>query len=266
MSTRDWWKTFFDGVTGDLMFKRLAPARTRREVEQVLRKSGVRPGARILDLGCGRGRHVLEFARRGFETVGLDYSRNYAQAARNTLRKAGLAERARILRGDMRDLSGIEPESFDLVVSLFNSFGYFEKRAEDRRVLREVARVLRPGGALVLNTLNLAGVRHHLVDLPAERREDHASWWDDLGGDRFVLDHAAFDPKRRRTHCLWVTIDVRRRSVKRYPFTQNVYSPQDFRKMLKPLGLRVEALWGRLHGEHFEPRRSWHQTFVARKR
>jgi SAM-dependent methyltransferase len=120
-----------------------------------------RPGERVLDLACGPGRHLTELTRTGAHVVGLDLSRALLQAARR--RGAG-----GLVRGDMRRLP-CRAGTFDAVLNLFTSFGYFAGDAEHETVVSEVARVLRPGGRFVLDFLNAPFVREHLVAMDEQR-------------------------------------------------------------------------------------------------
>jgi SAM-dependent methyltransferase len=109
----------------------------------------------VLDLACGPGRHSAALRRRGALVVGLDLSMPLLLTARHR----GAAP---LLRGDMRALA-LRGESFNAVLNLFTSFGYFGSDHEHDRVLREVARVLRRGGVFVLDFLNAPAVRASLV-------------------------------------------------------------------------------------------------------
>jgi len=131
----EWWKTFFDrryyGDTLDL----LEEERTLKEVDFVLSALQLRPGAKILDLCCGVGRHALEFAARGYSVTGLDYTVEYLDRARAKAEDAGLD--LKLVRADMRRIpAGIK---YDAVVNLFTSFGYFDSDAENFKVLGAVA-------------------------------------------------------------------------------------------------------------------------------
>jgi len=111
----------------------------------------------ILDLCCGQGRHCLEMARLGFRAVeGLDRSHYLIQRAKTQARSEGLPVRFR--EGDARKLP-YPSDSFDAVTILGNSFGYFETRQDDLRVLKEVFRVLRPEGRLLVDVTDGAFVR-----------------------------------------------------------------------------------------------------------
>ena len=134
-------------------------AEADRAVALVARATGLRPGWRVLDVGCGAGRHARAFRAAGARCVGLDLSRTLLRIAR------GVTD-APLVRADMRELP-VRPGSMDLTVSLFTSFGYFERDEEHAGALREMVRTLRPGGWLVIDFLNASEVRRRLV--PRER-------------------------------------------------------------------------------------------------
>lgn len=112
-------------------------------------------GARVLDVGCGAGRHVaaLLACDNVGSVVGLDLSRDLLDVARQRLAHEARAGCVEFVQGDMRDLPFAD-DSFEAVVSFFTAFGYFDEDAENARVVREAARVLKPGGAYLLDFLN----------------------------------------------------------------------------------------------------------------
>jgi SAM-dependent methyltransferase len=114
-------------------------------------------GLRILDVACGTGRHLRYLLTAGASAVGVDLSPVLLAEARRTV--GGARGVPSLVRGDMRALPFRE-SSFDGVTSLFTSFGYFSA-AEDRAVLAGCARVMRPGGFLLLDFLNRDFVLAH---------------------------------------------------------------------------------------------------------
>src|SRR5438105_14181408 len=109
----------------------------------------------VLELACGAGRHTKVLSERWW-TVGLDLSMALLKIARKE------SPDAPYVRADMRELPFAD-ESFDLVVNLFTSFGYFDDDREHARVLACVRAALRPGGTLVIDYLNASQVRKDLV-------------------------------------------------------------------------------------------------------
>jgi len=127
---------------------------------------------RVLDLACGPGRHA-ELLRKGeAEVVGLDLSMPLLRRARENFSPPMV-----LARGDMRSLP-FAASSFELVVNLFTSFGYFDTDEEHQLVVGEVARILTKGGTFVLDFLNASIVRDCLVQ--HEERN--------LGGRQVAID------------------------------------------------------------------------------
>lgn len=159
---------FEDAFRAD--YRRVYPHRdleaARPEVRWLV-EHGVR--GRVLDLCCGFGRHSWLLAEAGCDVAGIDLSQDLLLAARE-LPDFERRLRGRLIRSDARELP-FRAASFDSVVNLFSSFGYFGE-LDDARMLREIGRVLRAGGLAVLDLMNPAYVRANLRDETV--REDDA--------------------------------------------------------------------------------------------
>jgi D-alanine-D-alanine ligase len=157
----DWWRRIFNSLylktDGDVVDD---DDITRSEVATFVQVLGLNPKDRVLDLCCGQGRHSLELARRGFSAVeGLDRSHYLIQRARSRAQKETIDIRFR--EGDARKLPH-PADTFDAVLLLGNSFGYFETVEEDLLVLREVFRVLKPWGRLLIDVADGDYIKAHL--------------------------------------------------------------------------------------------------------
>jgi ubiquinone/menaquinone biosynthesis C-methylase UbiE len=166
MSGDAWFERWFEGPYLDLYAHR-DTAEAERGTRAILAPLGL-AGRRVLDLACGPGRWLRAVTELGAHAVGLDLSMRLLQAAR----AAPGGETAELVRGDMRDLPFL-PASFDHVLCMFTSFGYFATAGEDRQALAEMARVVRPQGMLVLDFLNANRVRR---DLPATVERTTTRW------------------------------------------------------------------------------------------
>lgn len=125
-------------------FTRIA-ATMRDSGEALVRDLGIKPGEKVLDLGCGDGTTALPSARLGAEVLGVDISRNLVEAGNRRAAEAGLAN-CRFEHGDASNLSSLEDKRFDRVVSIFGAM--FAPKPFD--VAREMVRVTRPGGSIAM--------------------------------------------------------------------------------------------------------------------
>lgn len=156
----DWWRKLFNAMylktDGDVVENNEG---TQKEVDAVITAAGLGANDQILDLCCGQGRHVLEFARRGFRRVtGLDRSRYLVRLGKR--RAAAEKLTATFKEGDARN-PRLPEDHFDAVVILGNSFGYFANKKDDAKVLKSVARLLRPTGKLVLDLADGSWLREN---------------------------------------------------------------------------------------------------------
>ncbi|MFH1395459.1 MAG: methyltransferase domain-containing protein [Candidatus Omnitrophota bacterium] len=147
---RDWWKEIFNSyylrTDGDVVND---DDITRQEIDSYLKILNLQKTDVILDMCCGQGRHCFELANRGFSKIyGLDRSRYLIQRARKTVRDLGLP--LIFKEGDARKRSFPEV-FFDCISILGNSFGYFENASDDLKVLKNIQRILKPGGKIFLD-------------------------------------------------------------------------------------------------------------------
>ena len=149
----------------------------------------------LLDLGCGTGRLMVSFARRGFSAVGVDLSFEMFSVALQKARQAGA--NVEMVRANLVELDCLRDTTFECAACLFSTLGMIHGHAERRQALAHFYRVLKPGGRLVLHVYNRgfhvwtrAG-RHWLIRDFFRHCLGHANRGDftqpDLGG--FALHH-----------------------------------------------------------------------------
>ncbi|WP_213954530.1 methyltransferase domain-containing protein [Variovorax sp. dw_954] len=125
-------------------FTRLAST-MRSSGEALVSTLGIRPGMRVMDLGCGDGTTAIPEARLGAEVLGVDIARNLVEAGQRRAVEMGLSN-ITFRQGDACDLKGIGDGLFDLVVTIFGAM--FAPRPVD--VAKAMVRVTRSGGRIVM--------------------------------------------------------------------------------------------------------------------
>jgi SAM-dependent methyltransferase len=183
-------------------------------------------GSRVLDLACGPGRHTPPLEARGAIVTGFDLSRVLLDRAS----EIGVKQ---LVRGDMRALP-FASGSFETVVNLFTSFGYFETDEEHKAVLQLVHNVLVPGGGFAIDFLNPGFVRKHLVPEESTVAGGHEVdiTREITGGNRFVQ-------KTMRVRADDATFVERVR----------LYDRDDLRELLVEVGFEVKAEFGSYEGD-----------------
>ena len=221
----DWWKTLFDEVylMTDAPFV-CNPALTKCEVDVIEEILRLQPSTRILDVCGGQGRHALELARRGYQhlTV-LDYSDFLLDRGRWEAVALGL--NVTFCQGDARAMV-LPSASFDVVLLMANSFGYFVDTADDCRVLAEVARVLTADGRFLLDLIDRdVALRHFCPESWHEATDDIVVCW---------KRELAQDVIRVRELVLSKATGLLRDRA----YAERLYSPDCIRTLLTEAGLR----------------------------
>ncbi|SFX77173.1 Methyltransferase domain-containing protein [Thermoactinomyces sp. DSM 45891] len=202
-----------------------------QEVKQITEWLQLTTDDFILDLCCGTGRHTATLAMEHLNVVGLDLSPTLLSKAvsRNQPYKIPF------IIGDMRHLPFVG-ETYDVVLNLFTSFGYFETDEENEQVIREVARVLKPKGRFLIDYLNREYVVEHLVAV-SQREQDgiHIQEERSIQGDFVVKKITLSDKQGERTYT---------EQVKMYTYDQMI-------DMLHRNGLRVKQMYGGFNGTSY---------------
>jgi ubiquinone/menaquinone biosynthesis C-methylase UbiE len=193
--------------------------------------AGVEPPAEILDAPVGVGRHAIPLATAGFRVTGVDRSPVQLDEAH---RRAGDADWPKLVQADFRELP-FEDASFAAVLNLFSSIGY---RGEDgdRRMLGEFLRVLRPGAALIVETMHRDRLMHIY----------QARGWDPLPDDGLLVEERRFDYTAGEIETDHVLVkDGERR---KFTYTLRVYTATELVRMLAGVGFVDVEAFGDLQG------------------
>jgi len=240
---RPWYEAAFDADYLERYASRSVEA-ARAESAFIAQALTLPQGSALLDLCCGAGRHTKALADLGFSMTGVDLS-----AA--LLEKASLAcPSERFLRADARKLP-LADASFNGVINIFTSFGYFETDAEHVLMLREAARVLKPGGVMLMDFMNEVVARKALV--PKTERE--------AGGAKITEDRVYREDSRRIEKR--ITIRVPGLPDKELKESVRAYSAQELESLFNQAGFKIRARYGDLAGAPFDAAASPRVVLVA---
>jgi len=226
----DWFADYYGEQYADSVRAMLTKERSEREVEFIVSETGLQPPARVLDLACGSGRHSLAFVRRGFSVTGVDRNVDWIEEARSA---AGALD-ATFVVGDMREAFG---GPYDLIVSLFHSFGFFDD-TENQAMLEAWAERLRAGGWFALDVWNRdAMLRHWAPEYEWSPSEELR-----------VREQRDFDPLSSRI-AIHYTYRYASGPTHEYDASFRVYTYTELRDLLAHAGLSVERAFGSLTGD-----------------
>lgn len=142
-----WFETWFNSRYYHILYQNRNEGEAALFIEALLNYFSPKPQARFWDMACGKGRHSVYINKKGFDVTGTDLSEQSILHA-----KAYENEKLRFYRHDMR--APFMSNYFDFVFNLFTSFGYFDTRREEQKVMKVAHTALKPGGIFVLDYLN----------------------------------------------------------------------------------------------------------------
>lgn len=160
MESSEWYKEWFNRDYLELYSNRNAEE-AESQVEFIIKRLELTGDELVLDLACGSGRHAIPLAKRGFHVVGVDGSKELIELALEALRPfPALSLSFQI--GDMKEMD--YNHAFDVVISMFTSFGYFETDRDNFTVFEAVRKCLKQEGQFFFDFLNPEYLRSHLIE------------------------------------------------------------------------------------------------------
>lgn len=220
---------------------------TAREVSFLQEALRLGTGKRLLDVGCGYGRHLVPLLESGVDAWGCDLSEFMLYEASKNIRTArrrlspearrAMQRGSRLVRSDNLELPF--HRSFDCAINMFNSFGYFADDRDNFRMLTEIAGALRPGGLFLLDQVNRDFVLRHLT---------LKDWFEHDGA--IVLEKKWFDPVHNRSEIDVSVVD--KRGKRDYHHSIRLYSYTEMVMLLEAAGFCIRAVFGGFEGEEFD--------------
>lgn len=225
--------TLWESLEG-IMFNQQRLTNAPAEVENMIKLLDITASSQVLDLCCGIGRHTLEFARRGFAITGVDRTAAYLKKAKKQAGQERLG--IEFIQSDMRDFK--RPGSFDIVLNLFTSFGYFEDPEDDRKVIENIYESLKPGGKALLEMMG----KEVLARIFRER-----DWGEEDG--HLLLQERKLSQNWGWIEVRWILIKDNRRIE--HNMSHRLYSAVELSALLAKVGFSNIQVYGDLEGNEY---------------
>ncbi len=209
---------------------------TLEQIEKVLAltKPG---GTSALDLCCGPGRCSIALAKAGFTVTGVDRTKFLLDIARKKAR--AVKTKVEWVQMDMRDF--VRKASFDLVLNMFTSFGYFDDKSEDMKVLQNIFTSLKPGGVFLMDLMGKETLAKVLQPTTSTVLQN---------GTKVIQLHEIFDDWTRIRN-EWILI--KKGKAKSFKFHHTLYSGQELKDRILQAGFSDVTLYGNFDGDNYGP-------------
>ena len=224
----NWFETWFDDNYLRLYHHRNSKD-AKEQVQLILATLHPEKDQRILDLACGEGRHCVLFHNKGYRIVGMDLS--------DELIKSGKTKHPDIElhKGDMRQIKG----TYDIILSLFTSFGYFDKDDDNKTVIQSIAHALHPNGLFWIDFLNPGYIKKNLVP-----------------GNEIILEDGTKVSEKRYIKENSIIKEIHFEgpiSVSTYQERVKLYTKEDIEQMMRQSGIIPLDSFGDYKGSSWSP-------------
>ena len=248
---KEWFTEWFYHPLYLRVYSHRDEAEARTCLETIIHKTGLEnltpSDVRVMDIACGAGRHALEFARLGFTTRANDLSPFLLECTRSQAARENIS--IECTRQDMRHIS-VE-NTYDLVVQLFSSFGYFKTKKEDLQVLRNVHRALKKDGRYILDLINPVYLKKNLNPSSSRTIDDLiVSEQRRIEADRVIKQITIRSPDDSVT----------------FEESVRLYRIEIIGDMLASAGFEIKEIFGDYEGLAFDEQTSPRLLLFARKR
>lgn len=191
----------------------------------------------VLDLGCGRGRHSLNFARRGYNVTGIDLSPKAIEKAANKAKKEELD--IEFLVRDMR-----EPldRNFDVIINLFTSFGYFSSDERNEMVLDSIRAMMHEQSVVIIDYMNVSYTLENYI-----RCEEG-----ELDGISYEINRFVSDDTINKE----MVFHMKDGTERGYRERVKLYDLSWFKRMMNRRGAAIKDVFGDYSGNTFDSKKS----------
>lgn len=240
-----WYQTWFNTPFYHTLYQDRNVAEAEFFLQNLIKHIPIKTGCRILDIACGRGRHALYLAKKGYDVTGIDLSTNSIDYAREEAEKEGLS-----VDFQAHDMREAYEKKVDIVLNLFTSIGYFEDLSDNTKAIQAFYDSLVPGGYAVIDFLHVSRVKKELVS-------DEVVTKDTI---KFTLKRIIRDGK------IMKNISFEHAGAA-YSFKESVSALEyaDFKKAFDEVGFRICDTFGDFKLSPFDPEAAERLIFIVQK-
>ena len=242
-SKKEWFTEWFDSPYYHILYQNRDYSEAEFFLSNLIRYFNAQKDWKIIDLACGKGRHAIFLNSLGYEVTGVDLSASSIEEANLSANKN--------LHFEVQDLRYLNyREEFDIALNLFTSLGYFKSKEEDILVFRNINKILKPGGFVLIDFMNSEVVIQHLVEHESKTVDGiHFTISKSLENDFIIKQIHFFDNETE------------------YHFTEKVQALtiEDFEEMLDAEGFTIRKLFGNYALEDYKRVSSERLIIVAQK-
>lgn len=221
-SKKEWFEDWFNSPYYHTLYGNRDENEASKFIEKLLSHLNPAPNSTFLDLACGKGRHAIKINSMGYSTWGVDLSEESILYA-----KQFESDKLHFKVGDMREVNF--DQDFDFIFNLFTSFGYFNDRSENHRMLNAISKQLKPKGQLIIDFLNYHKIKESFPFSGAVSR----------GGIDFKIEKEVRDGR--------IIKDIRfRNQGQNFHFTEKLQAidSEEMLQMLDDADFDVKTIWG----------------------
>ncbi|MDD6487871.1 MAG: class I SAM-dependent methyltransferase [Spirochaetales bacterium] len=230
MAEQEWFeKEKFWLEYGPIMFDSQHWAEAPGVAEAVCKIAELSAGSSILDACCGPGRISVELALLGLKVTGVDIMQPFLDAAKETAEDEGV--NLELIRADMRTFE--TEKKFDAACNLYTSFGYCSSIEEDLKILKSIAKCLKPGACFILEALGREVAVRNFIE---------GEWFERAG--KTVLTEFTVEGAWEGLRSRWILIDNKTGERFEHCFVQRLYSAAELKKLMLGCGFESVDIYG----------------------
>lgn len=213
------------------MFPEESFHQAEEQVDDIIKMTGVECGS-ILDLCCGPGRHSVPFGKKGFKVTGIDLQPMLLSKALEYSTREGVP--IEFVEDNM--LAFRRTKSFDLIINMFSSFGYFSDPEDDFKVIENAYHSLKPSEKLLMD---VRGKEIHAM-------ENVTNFSQEMPNGDLIFHRSEVNEDWTRSNADWIYISGEK--AHKFEMSFNLYCGSELRKLLQKAGFSDVRIFGDLKG------------------